>query len=72
MKKNNGKISISIEDDGTGFESELDYSQGLGINIMKYRANIIGGTLDFEKIKPNGTIVSCVLNDNTQSTEMRS
>ena len=55
--KNDGLI-LSIRDDGKGFQPN-ETSNGMGLNIMQYRANTIGGTLDIKPAAPHGTVVTC-------------
>jgi signal transduction histidine kinase len=33
----------------------------MGLNVMRYRAGIIGATLSVESIKPKGVRVTCTL-----------
>ncbi len=53
------KITLTIEDDGTGIDQKPH--KGMGLDIMKYRAQIIGGSLDFKPRPQGGTQVSCVI-----------
>jgi len=57
-----GKIFLAIEDDGKGIANGLKKKKGLGINIMKYRAKVIGATFDIRAGESGGTVVSCVIN----------
>jgi signal transduction histidine kinase len=52
--------SLSIRDDGCGFERSLTNDTGLGLRIMNYRAKKIGGFLDVISSPNDGTVVSCV------------
>jgi two-component system, LuxR family, sensor kinase FixL len=54
-----GKTSLSIEDDGIGFPDSLKPGTGMGLRIMKYRAEMIGAILDVRRKDPMGTIVTC-------------
>jgi PAS domain S-box-containing protein len=51
--------TLEIQDDGVGISQEAH--EGLGLRIMRNRAGIIGATLTIELVKPQGTIVKCVL-----------
>jgi nitrate/nitrite-specific signal transduction histidine kinase len=35
----------------------------MGLNIMRYRARMIGGVLEVHANSPNGTVVSCTIDD---------
>jgi len=63
MLKEKNKIIISIEDDGTGISEKHKDSDGMGINIMEYRANIINGSLKILKNKNSGTTVQCSIDE---------
>jgi len=55
--------TVHIIDDGVGFPDELKLQHGLGLHIMKYRAQLIGGHLEITSPKSGGTRVSCYLPD---------
>jgi signal transduction histidine kinase len=50
---------LSIEDDGVGLPPERPAGRGLGLRIMNYRAQKIGGTLDIRPGEKGGTVVAC-------------
>jgi PAS domain S-box-containing protein len=52
-------IHLIIEDDGIGITGKLIKEKGIGLDIMKYRARMLGGTLDIQSAKNNGTRVIC-------------
>jgi signal transduction histidine kinase len=52
-------LYLKVEDDGKGYE-EGDQDKGMGVNIMRYRAELLGGTLDIKQAsKEKGTILIC-------------
>lgn len=52
-------IYLEVKDDGKGYE-EGDKDKGMGVNIMRYRAELLGGTLEIKQApKGKGTIVIC-------------
>lgn len=54
------ELQLSIEDNGRGFERRAaDESDGLGLKIMRYRAQMLGGDLVLEAAGPAGTAVRC-------------
>ncbi len=55
------QIILRIQDDGDGVSWSLPQREGLGMRIMKNRADVIGATLTVDRARPNGTIVSCHL-----------
>lgn len=54
----NGITSLTIRDNGHGFRKAHRDMKGMGISTMKYRANMVGATIDIQSGK-NGTTVSC-------------
>jgi PAS domain S-box-containing protein len=50
---------LRIEDDGGGFNPASLQSKGLGLRIMRYRAQMMAGSLRIESAKARGTTVSC-------------
>jgi len=46
------RFTLEIQDNGTGFQLPLPDSAGMGIRIMRYRARMIGATLNL-KSRPN-------------------
>lgn len=59
LEQEAGVATISVEDDGAGIADLKTEHHGLGLHIMSYRANIIGGTLDVALGHLGGTVVSC-------------
>jgi two-component system CheB/CheR fusion protein len=56
-----GTASLTVKDDGRGFLGSPRDHRGMGLNIMKYRATIIGGVLSIKRADDGGTIVVCSL-----------
>jgi two-component system sensor kinase FixL len=55
-------MALRVTDDGVGFRSESKLKHGLGVHIMNYRAQLIGGRLEIDSPKRDGgTCVSCYL-----------
>ncbi|HEY2988424.1 MAG TPA: GAF domain-containing protein [Candidatus Binatia bacterium] len=55
----NGIGIMSVVDDGTGFSGVPRDNPGMGLRIMKYRAEMIGGILQVRKGHLRGTTVEC-------------
>ncbi|HXI52209.1 MAG TPA: ATP-binding protein, partial [Candidatus Saccharimonadales bacterium] len=58
------KAVLRIIDDGVGFPPENARRNGLGLRIMTYRAQKVGGTLEIQPGQHGGTVVSCTFNPN--------
>ncbi len=50
---------LRIVDDGSGFNPSTLQSKGLGLRIMRYRAQMMAGSLRIESARARGTTVSC-------------
>lgn len=57
--RNGGKIELLIRDNGKGIELPAGASNGLGLEIMRHRARLIGATLLVRKAEGGGTLVQC-------------
>jgi signal transduction histidine kinase len=55
----NGDIVLTVKDDGIGFPPNADETVGMGLQIMQYRAQMIGGKLEFRNSPDRGAIVFC-------------
>ena len=51
--------NITIEDDGVGLPDTVPSRTGLGLHIMRYRANLVGGSVEVRRGTARGTMVSC-------------
>ena len=51
-------ITLTIRDSGKGMSATTGH-EGLGIHIMKYRANAIGGSLTVDSKPNDGTTITC-------------
>jgi signal transduction histidine kinase len=57
-KKN--RLTLRIRDNGKGFTKRRGFKEGIGMRSMKYRAQVIGGSLTIESKRGTGTTVACV------------
>lgn len=61
LSANRSAMSLSVADDGIGFSTTEKDRRGVGISIMRYRANVVGGELEIEDRPTRGTVVSCTV-----------
>jgi signal transduction histidine kinase len=54
-------LILTVEDDGTGIQFPLSNQCGVGLRIMQYRAEQIGGMLSLRRRETGGTLVICSL-----------
>lgn len=59
LASKNGTVRLSVHDDGVGFVPPTTKFQGMGLHIMKYRAQMLGGSFDIQRRKSGGTEVVC-------------
>jgi signal transduction histidine kinase len=55
------RVALTIEDDGHGIVPGAETRGGMGMKIMRYRASIIGASLEIGAREQGGTVVRCVL-----------
>ena len=55
-----GAVVLRVRDDGVGLLGNWEQSPGMGIHLMRYRANLIGATFEVGRTPDRGTLVSCV------------
>jgi signal transduction histidine kinase len=67
-KKDEEKVVLSIHDDGVGMPSDGAARQGLGLRIMNYRTQRMGGTLEIGSAKSGGTSIVCTVPLTTRQT----
>jgi signal transduction histidine kinase len=57
--ENSHTLQLLIQDDGGRWRRRREQPAGLGVSIMSYRAEAVGGTLDIRTVRPRGTLVRC-------------
>ena len=55
-----GRTELSIGDNGNGMAVALQ-TDGMGLKVMRYRAHLMGGTLEIGRSAEGGTRVLCTL-----------
>ena len=55
-------VTLEIADDGDGLGDAPRSAAGMGLRIMRYRAELIGAKLAIEPNVPHGTRIVCTLN----------
>lgn len=62
LSTHRGRIELSIQDNGIGFQPDQpSVDAGMGLQVMRYRANLIGAKLDIESAPGNGTQIRALL-----------
>jgi PAS domain S-box-containing protein len=60
LAQESGWGTLLICDDGAGIKEDRGNTQGMGLQIMSYRAGMIGGRLEVKPNSARGTSVTCV------------
>ena len=56
----NGTGTLTIQDDGEGFTHKQASQPGVGLSIMNYRADMVGGSLKVQPNEGRGITVTCM------------
>jgi PAS domain S-box-containing protein len=56
----NGAGMLTIQDDGDGFPKKPVNPPGVGLSIMNYRADMVGGSLKVQPNQDRGVTVTCI------------
>lgn len=59
-KKQNERV-ITIEDDGRGFLAKNSRNKGMGLKLLTYQSEQIGGQLKINSMPTHGTVITLVL-----------
>jgi two-component system CheB/CheR fusion protein len=52
--------ALTIQDDGYGISSTVPGNKGMGLHLMNYRAKMVGGSVELQRVPTGGTIVTCL------------
>jgi len=61
LQRSRREMVLHVIDNGVGLSDERKLKKGLGLHIMNYRAQLVGGRLEIESPQTGGTRVSCYL-----------
>jgi two-component system CheB/CheR fusion protein len=61
LDRNRDNICVTVQDDGKGFVPMRKRQKGLGLHMMRYRANALGGELKIDRRKSGGMEITCVI-----------
>lgn len=59
LERNDDRMRLEVIDDGVGFSPAAEKNQSMGLRIMRYRANMIGATLEIAATPQGGASVTC-------------
>jgi signal transduction histidine kinase len=61
LSRDGDNVVLKISDNGTGFKADANLLSGIGLQTMRYRAQLIGATLHVRSKVGGGSTVECVL-----------
>jgi len=67
LRSEGAGLRLAIHDDGVGLPDDHHAGDGIGLHIMRYRADMIGATLDLRPGDEGGTTVECILQTRPKS-----
>ena len=59
LSRNGRSFTLTIADDGSGMVERSDEGLGLGLQIMRYRSDLLGAVLTIQSKPRRGTVVTC-------------
>lgn len=65
LRQSDDSVVLSVADNGCGIRPAAGQGKGMGLNIMQYRASMIGASLNISAGPAGGTIVSCSFSNRT-------
>lgn len=61
LTRHNSHLRLTVTDNGKGMDLSSPAGRGIGLNLMRYRSNLIGGSLDIDSKPGDGTTITCTL-----------
>ena len=59
LRRTTDRLTLSIADDGVGFAAPPERPTGMGMQIMRYRAAMVAGSIAVRAGDPRGTVIVC-------------
>ncbi|MGO8931175.1 MAG: PAS domain S-box protein [Limisphaerales bacterium] len=71
LTANGSTVTLVVTDNGTGIPRKLPKRKGMGLRIMRYRAEVIGGMLLVEPVSGGGARVVCTVSEGLPPAEAK-
>ncbi len=65
LHRTRGRLELRVVDDGRGLNARPTSLDGVGLRVMRFRADLIGATLELNSRNGRGTCVCCILRKGT-------
>ncbi|MEA3212216.1 MAG: hypothetical protein QOE70_5273 [Chthoniobacter sp.] len=59
LERRDGTVVLEVDDDGDGLPEPLPPGGGIGLTVMRHRAQIVGGVLEIGSPPAGGTRIAC-------------
>jgi signal transduction histidine kinase len=69
LGRNDDNITLTIKDDGKGIAEVAGQKNGMGLQTMRYRAHMIGASIDISADVNGGTLVRCIYTDRSEMAD---
>jgi len=66
LRKQDDALVLTVQDDGCGISNAVNQGKGMGLNIMQYRASMIGASLDIRNGADRGTVLTCSIQNRNE------
>ena len=63
LSRCDGRLKLSVDDHGKGLSSSAAPGDGMGMRVMKYRADLIGAALEISSSAKQGVRITCSLEE---------
>ncbi|MGD2218051.1 MAG: GAF domain-containing sensor histidine kinase [Gemmatimonadales bacterium] len=63
IRRSGNRVTLRIRDDGIGFDPAGLDSGGIGLRVMRHRAELIGAALRIASAESGGTVVRCTVEE---------
>jgi signal transduction histidine kinase len=61
LEHQSGQLQLVVTDDGKGMDTSPTANRGIGLNLMRHRASLMGGGLEIVSHAGQGTRIICNL-----------
>ena len=61
LAQRDGALRLKVSDDGKGLPTSREQGQGIGLQVMKHRASVLGAELEVASKPGRGVTVTCTL-----------
>ena len=59
LQRRENRLLLEVEDDGEGMPETLPPAAGMGLQVMRHRAQLLGGSLALTAAPAGGTLMHC-------------